>query len=722
MNTNFSPVPRSRSFPARFTPIVSTVVSLAVAFIVMLLNKEPQWYAHHVIVHLFIDAAGIFVSLCIFIVVWLTYDKIQPDMSLACAGFLIAALLDMLHLYYFQASGHVSASGYEAGWFYSYLARLSHVVILLLTLVCPKSLRMRKNIFLLYAIAIMALTVVAVSLLSRHLPVVEAKTFLLVRQVLWVPVIAMIIFAVAFSFRRGEPGSISLNSDFQTALLLTLACASLFAISDWLNNDLILSAEITKLISLSFLCKSVITRGIAEPYITIKAAAAHMAAVLDQLPDGIILYDEDNKASFVNSAAAEMLNTDRSKVLDLTMGEVVQRLGVSSSDIMPAHIDLEVKGTGLELNYKRLAKGHVLVFRETNPLQEPKDIRLYASTILDSITNPILVCDRKGDLVFANKKLKELFDLDDRDYIGMNISEFREKLMSDHIEVPEARSDIPIGFKEIIVKKEHNRRVFLYQEAPVIDADGETAGSVYVGSDITQLREQEKVIIQQEKLAMLGQMGVSIVHETKNFLTTIKGGIQLLEALTKDAKVRQIAKRINSATDDVNKIISSFLQLSRPQCYTYKETSLNQLLESTLPMLESSSYIKGVKLELTLCDDEQMVMCDEFQIKQVILNIANNGVEAMADAADPVLRISTAYDRMQNRMVVCIEDKGHGMPEHVIKELGKPFFTTKESGTGLGLSVCYRIIRDHKGSIDIESKVGEGTRFCVSLPCITPGS
>lgn len=702
MNSNYSPVPLSRFFTFKFSPIASTIISLAVAFTVMLLNKVPEWYAHFFIIHLLIDTAGIFASLCIFIVVWQTYDRLGPAMGLACAGFLVVALLDILHLYYFPTSEQTLAASYEMSRLYSYLARLSQAVILLLTVACTRPLRLQKNIFLLYALVSLAAMVSVVTLFGRNLPAIEARTLLLIRQVLWIPVIALLIISVVISFRYSMSERVSSSNDFRTALFLTIAYTSLLAIVGEQNNDFIVSVLVLKLFSYGFLCKAIIAKGVAEPVKIIKATADQMTAVLDRLPDGIILYDEDNKASFVNNAAADLLKADKNALLDLTMEELEERYSHE-----------------LNAEYKKLAMGHALIFSEAGMRQAPEDIRLYATTILDSLACPVLVCDKNGDIVYANKKLKELLEFLNQDCIGMSISEFRD-MLSGVAELSHTRCDISNGFSEIIIKKDHHRKVLLYQQAPILSADGETLGTVFVGSDITQLREQENVIIQQEKLALLGQMGVSIVHETKNFLTTIKGGIQLLEALTKDTKVRQIAKRINNATDDVNKIISSFLQLSKPQCFTYKETSLNQLLESTLPMLESSSYIKGVKLELALCDDEHMVMCDEFQIKQVILNIANNGIEAMANASDPVLRISTRYEPSSNRMIICIEDKGQGMPEHVIRELGKPYFTTKESGTGLGLTVCYRIIRDHKGSIDIDSKVGEGSRFYVSLPCTDP--
>lgn len=232
-----------------------------------------------------------------------------------------------------------------------------------------------------------------------------------------------------------------------------------------------------------------------------------------------------------------------------------------------------------------------------------------------------------------------------------------------------------------------------------------------------KLEEEQQKRIQQEKLALLGQMGAVIVHETKNSLATIKGISQLLKLIAEDEKVKRYAQKIDDATNEVNRIISDFLQLSRPKPPVLGEMSVNSLIEAMRSTLETSSLIKGVNLIILLSTEEKTVMCDEAQIKQVILNLCKNAIEAMEEVANPVLTVKTAFNSQKDEMFITISDNGKGMTEEQTSRIGTPFFTTKEKGTGLGLSLCFQIIKEHKGRIDIESKPGKGSAFTIRFPC-----
>jgi Signal transduction histidine kinase regulating C4-dicarboxylate transport system len=225
-------------------------------------------------------------------------------------------------------------------------------------------------------------------------------------------------------------------------------------------------------------------------------------------------------------------------------------------------------------------------------------------------------------------------------------------------------------------------------------------------------------IVQQDRLAVVGQMGAAIVHETKNFLAVIKGSSQLLTMYAKDDKIKEIAKRIDVSTNEVNRIVGGLLTFSKPGSGTYSPNSINKLVQSMRSTLETSSLLHGVDVEIYLDEDEKPVYCDESQIMQVIMNLCKNAIEAMGQGKNPVLVIKTHYNSRDNEMDVGISDNGKGMTEDEKKYIGTPFYTTKEKGTGLGLSICYKIIGDHGGRIDVESGIGKGSSFNFHLPCV----
>jgi len=236
-------------------------------------------------------------------------------------------------------------------------------------------------------------------------------------------------------------------------------------------------------------------------------------------------------------------------------------------------------------------------------------------------------------------------------------------------------------------------------------------------SDFTDFEEQQDKMMQQEKLALLGQVSTGIVHETRNYLTTIKGSCQLIDMLTNEEVVKNYTSMIKKNIDEVNRIISEFLSLSKHREAELTEVSICDLSKSIKRIVETSFLTKDIKVEFLLSNEERYLLCDEAQIMQVVLNISKNAVEAMDGVEDARLRIEVGYDEDQDEMIIKISDNGCGMSEDTLKRIGTPFFTTKKDGTGIGLSVCFKIVQDHQGKMLVESEQGKGTSFIIKLPC-----
>lgn len=205
-------------------------------------------------------------------------------------------------------------------------------------------------------------------------------------------------------------------------------------------------------------------------------------------------------------------------------------------------------------------------------------------------------------------------------------------------------------------------------------------------------------------------------------LASIKGYCQLIYIKSDNDYVKNQIKRIEEITSEVNNIITEFLTFSKPNPQKFDAVFLNKIILSIKYMLESPSFARGVKLELNLSEQENPIYADELQIKQVILNMATNAIEAMEGMHKdkiPLLAISTSFSNVRNEMILKVSDNGKGLSKDDLLKISKPFYTTKKSGTGLGLSTCYRIIDEHNGKIVVESEVGKGSTFSVFLPCRT---
>ncbi|KZL92382.1 sensor histidine kinase [Clostridium magnum] len=192
----------------------------------------------------------------------------------------------------------------------------------------------------------------------------------------------------------------------------------------------------------------------------------------------------------------------------------------------------------------------------------------------------------------------------------------------------------------------------------------------------------------------------------------------MIELYADDEKIKEYSKKINASTNEVNRIITDFFNLSKPRQTDLEEIGFNDLIFSMKSTIETSSQLNDVKVILDLNHDERYILCDETQIRQVILNIYKNAVEAMEETVNPVLHISTGLDEKNKEVFIKISDNGKGIDAETIKKIGKAFFTTKKTGTGLGLNVCYQIIKEHKGKLSVKSELGKGTIFTIKIPYI----
>ncbi|QAY68088.1 ATP-binding protein [Paenibacillus protaetiae] len=235
-------------------------------------------------------------------------------------------------------------------------------------------------------------------------------------------------------------------------------------------------------------------------------------------------------------------------------------------------------------------------------------------------------------------------------------------------------------------------------------------GAALIVQDITEITRLRNEVGRMERLSLVGQMAASITHEIRNPMAVIRGFVQLIRERS-PADQQQYFRIVMEELDRTNSIINDFLSLAQNRALTMELGSLNELILQMAPLLEADANMRGQSVVLTLQEQLPPMMMNEKEIKQLLLNIARNGMEAMGDAG--ILHIET---RSKPGIVeLLIRDEGIGIPQEKIKQLFDPFFTTKQRGTGLGLSLCLSIAERHSGQIDVESSPGAGTTFIVAF-------
>jgi two-component system, sporulation sensor kinase E len=248
------------------------------------------------------------------------------------------------------------------------------------------------------------------------------------------------------------------------------------------------------------------------------------------------------------------------------------------------------------------------------------------------------------------------------------------------------------------------------------DEQGHIAGAYLIFKDVSNLRSLEEQVQRSDRLAMIGQIAAGTAHEIRNPLTSIKGFLQVLKRTLENKgmeKERGYTEVMLTEIDRINELVNEFLLLSKPKNVSFEQTDLTAVLRGILPIINNEAILHKVHLQYEACYHMPKVIADQEMLKQVFLNICKNGIEALVDGG--TLTITERLDTVDRYVSIDIHDTGPGIPTFVVDKIFDPFFTTKDHGTGLGLSVCQRIIHDIGGNIRVSSK-GFGTTFTVSIP------
>lgn len=215
---------------------------------------------------------------------------------------------------------------------------------------------------------------------------------------------------------------------------------------------------------------------------------------------------------------------------------------------------------------------------------------------------------------------------------------------------------------------------------------------------------------------MVGELAGGIAHEIRNPLTSLKGFTQLIEHNNRNQKIDQYLHIMLDELERINTIVNEFMVIAKPNQDTKMEKiDIGQLISNVVSFMEPQSNLRGVKIN-TYIKHSLHSVCDTNQIKQVLINLIQNALEASTTNKN----IDVSLTKIDNHnFLIKIQDYGNGMEDERQKRLFEPFYSTKEKGTGLGLMVCKRIIDHHNGQIEVSSKKGVGTTVSVILPIVS---
>lgn len=337
--------------------------------------------------------------------------------------------------------------------------------------------------------------------------------------------------------------------------------------------------------------------------------------------------------------------------------------------------------------------------------------------VLYSMTDGVVVLDENHSVILLNKAAERLFPFKSGEVVeralwdalaDSGLSSFFHKALVEQENIED---------KEISLQTGASTRVLSCTMMPLV-REGRIQGGLLHIEDITEKKTKEARLRRAENLAALTTLTAGVAHEIKNPLGSISIHIQLIQKALGNGAVKNIETIqnyldiVNEEVERLNGIIVDFLFAVRPMDVNLVSQNLNELLHELFEFIHYELEEQKIHLNLNLDTEMPELQLDVKYMKQALLNIVKNAISAMPEGG--CLQVDTVAG--DDHVELAISDTGVGIPEENMTKIFEPYFTTKDFGSGLGLTLVYKIIKEHQGEINLDSREGKGTTFTITLP------
>jgi len=456
---------------------------------------------------------------------------------------------------------------------------------------------------------------------------------------------------------------------------------------------------------------------------------------LVQKPEGPYLFMERTR-HFIDVKSRDWPQSVRQTIADLDLtyyvpcivrGRTIAYIGVSRTDkgdfLSSDDVDLLVAlagSVGIAIENSRLY--HSLARK----VQENERLKEFSENIVESISVGILAADLDDRVESWNSQMERLTGIPRDAAVGHRLDELFPAALAEQFERVKNETGIHNVYKLAIPADDMPARAANGPEqagelvlniaiAPLVSKDGERIGRLIILDDVTERNELERRLMQADKMSSIGLLAAGVAHEVNTPLAVISTYAQMLaKQISGDEQKSRLLDKIAKQTFRASEIVNSLLNFSRTSPKELGEVCLNRAIRETLTLIEHQLESAKVRVHFEAGEPLPEIRGDLGKLQQVFLNLFLNARDAMEGGGD--LTIRTWSDNGSVRVEVA--DSGHGIPPENLARIYDPFFTTKATrkGTGLGLAVTYGIVKEHGGSIEVDSRPGAGTRFVLDFP------
>ncbi len=338
-------------------------------------------------------------------------------------------------------------------------------------------------------------------------------------------------------------------------------------------------------------------------------------------------------------------------------------------------------------------------------------------SVLDSMIDGVIVCDTSNSLILANKAAERFIPILGGETQGRPLWDF-----IDDEEVASFLADTLEGHDKVLDREftldyKGVRRTLAISVLPLVSS-GRIRGSLIRASDVTEKKAKEARLRRAESLASLSTMSANVAHEIKNPLASISIHLQLLKKAMKgkeEVRTEDAAKYVDVVSEEVerlNRIVVDFLFAVRPIDIEPEVTDPNAFILDIAEFMRYELEEARISIILDLDDAAPSVPMDKRFMKQALLNLIKNAIAAMPSGGSLELATKATEDGVR----IEVADTGEGISEDRLQKIFEPYYTTRENGSGLGLTLVFKIVKEHRGEVQVQSEPGRGSTFSIILP------
>ena len=354
-----------------------------------------------------------------------------------------------------------------------------------------------------------------------------------------------------------------------------------------------------------------------------------------------------------------------------------------------------------------------------NREKELRSLATYNELILNNVRSGIITVGHDGMINTVNAVARSMVHLVGESELPLSLESAGFPVEVKDLIFKGLREDVHVNLQECRFVYEGREEILSVSTSPFYDGTGETMGIIAVISDVTKVRALEEQLETSRRLAAIGEMVAGVSHQLRNPLGIMKVSAEILRdsfpvreggtAADTDAQFRQLTGMLVSEIDGLSYIIQNFLDFARPIQIHPLSCDIGQVIEESLSLVPVDQF-PDTSLIVSIPENLPTYTLDRNLLEQVVRNLVQNALEA-TDSGNVYLSVQD----MGGRVRIIVRDEGYGMSEETLKNMFNPFYSLKDNGTGLGLSIAHRIIQEHGGTIQVESTMGEGSTFTITV-------